>query len=148
MEINFKRVHTGRDLTISTIVLLTGAGLFLVNKGLGIFIVVCALLMFLLYKGGYRKNGQGVILTKKCENLCKSCKQSVVEFLSGKDVIPCIKNGNEGGIVRLEVYYNQNENIAYAQLYDFSNYKYETVTGIVELEGKKAHTLISKLQEL
>ncbi len=145
MEINFKRVHTGKDLIISTIVLLAGTGLFFVSKGLGIFIVGCSLLMFLLYKGGYRKNGQGAILTKKCENLCKSCKQPVVEFLSGKDTALSIKKGNEGGSIRLEVYYNQNEDIAYAQLYDFANYTYETVTGVIELKGKKAHILISQL---
>lgn len=148
MEINFKRVHTGKDLIISTIVLISGAGLFFVNKGLGGFIVFCALLMFLFCRGGYRRNGQGVILCKKCVNLSRYCRTSIINFLEGKETNLSVKNGNEGGSISLEVYYNQNENIAYAQLYDFRNYKYETVTGIVELEGKKAHTLISKLQEL
>ena len=47
MEINFKKVHTLKDLAISTIVLLVGIGLFFVNKGLGITIAVCGLAMFL-----------------------------------------------------------------------------------------------------
>ena len=35
MEYDFKKVHTSKDLAISTIVLLAGVGLFFVNKGLG-----------------------------------------------------------------------------------------------------------------
>ena len=145
MEINFKRVHTGKDLAISTIVLLAGIGLFFINKGLGICIAVCGLAMFLIYKGGYKKDGQGIILTKKSEDLCKACKGSIVEFLGGKDCIPSIKKGSEGGSVRLDVYCNKAESVAYAQLYDFCNYTYEPVTEIVELKGDKANKLISQL---
>lgn len=52
MECNFIKVHTGRDLAISTMVLLSGAGLFFINMGLGICIGICGLCMFIFYKGG------------------------------------------------------------------------------------------------
>ena len=68
-----------------------------------------------------------------------------MEFLGGKDTIPYIKKGNEGGSVRLDVYYNQAMDIAYAQLYDFCNYTYEPATEVVELRGEMADRLISKL---
>ena len=145
MEINFKKVHTGKDLAISTIVLLAGIGLFFVNKGLGICIAVCGLAMFLIYKGGYKKDGQGIVLTKKSEDICKACKCSIVEFLGGKDCIPTVKKGNEGGSIRLDVYYNKTEGVAYAQLFDFCNYTYEPATEVVELKGDKANKLISQL---
>lgn len=77
MEINFKKVHTVKDLAISTIVLLAGIGFFFVNKGLGIIVAVCGFSMFFLYKGGYKKDGQGIVLQKKSEDLCKACKASV-----------------------------------------------------------------------
>lgn len=146
MEYNFKRVHTVKDLSISTIVLLAGIGLFFVSKGLSICIAVFGLLMFLFYKVGYRKDGRDIVFTKKSEDLCKACKASIVDFLGGKDVSPFIKRGNEGGSVRLEVYYNQVESIAYAQLYEFCNYTYEPVTEIVELKGDKAEELIASIQ--
>ena len=38
MEYNFKKVHTGKDLAISILVLLTGVGLYFLNPGLGICI--------------------------------------------------------------------------------------------------------------
>lgn len=145
MEINFKKVHTGKDITISSITLLAGIGLFFVNKGLGVCIAVCGLLMLLIYKGGYKKDGTGVLLTKKSEDLCKGCRTSIVEFLGGKDTVPYIKKGNEGGSVRLDVYYNQSADIAYAQLYDFCNYTYEPATEVVELKGEMAARLVSQL---
>ena len=145
MEYNFKKVHTGKDLAISTIVLLAGVGLFFVNKGLGTCIAVCGLFMFLFCKGGYKKDGQGVVLQKKSEDLCKCCKSSIADYLAGKDVTPQIKKGNEGGSVRLDVYYNAAAGIAYAQLYDFRNYTYEPETDIVELHSPKADKLISQL---
>lgn len=145
MEINFKKVHTGKDLAISTIVLLAGAGLFFVNKGLGVTIAVCGLAMFFLCKGGYKKDGQGIVLQKKSEDLCKACKPSLVDYLNGKDVTPQIKKGNEGGSVRLDVYYNAAAGIAYAQLYDFRNYAYEPATEVIELHSPKADKLISQL---
>ena len=145
MEYNFKKVHTGKDLAISTIVLLAGAGLFFVNKGLGIFIVICGLFMYLFYKGGYKKDGKGIFLTKKSVDICKACRTSIVEFLDGKNTAPTIKRGNEGGSIMLDVYFNKDEQVAYAQLYDFCNYTYEPATGIIELKADRAGKLISLL---
>ncbi|MCQ2182825.1 MAG: hypothetical protein MJY89_05410 [Bacteroidales bacterium] len=145
MEYNFKKVHTRKDLAISTIVLLAGAGLFFVNKGLGICIAVCGLSMYLVYKGGYKKDGKGILFTRKSEDICKSCRTSIVEFLEGKKATPAIKQGTEGGSIRLDVYYNKAEQVAYAQLFDFCNYSYESATGIVEVNGEKAAKLISLL---
>ena len=53
MEYSLKRVHTGKDLAISATILLAGIGLFFVNKGLGICIGICGVLMCLFYKGGF-----------------------------------------------------------------------------------------------
>lgn len=145
MEYDFKKVHTSKDLAISTIVLLAGVGLFFVNKGLGICIAICGLLMFLLYKGGYKKDGKGILLNKYSEDICIACRTSIAEFLEGKDSAPTIKQGNEGGSIRLDVYHNKAGQVAYAQLYDFRNYSYEPATCIVELKGDRADKLISLL---
>ena len=142
MEYNFKKVHTGKDLAISSIVLLSGIGLFFVNKGLGFCIAVFGLGMLIFYKGGYRIDGKGTLFTKTSEDICKSCRSSILEFLNGKDVTPVVKKGSEGGSIRLDVYFNRTEGVAYAQLYDFCDYSYEPATEIVGLEGDKAGKLI------
>ena len=145
MEYNFKKVHTEKDLIISTIVLLAGIGLFFVNKGLGICIAICGLGMFLIYKNGYRIDGKGTLLEGKSEDICKGCRTSIIEFLNGKDTTPVIKNGDEGGSIRLDVYFNKAGHVAYAQLFDFCNYAYEPATGVVELNGDRADKLITSL---
>ena len=145
MEYNFKKVHTGKDLAISILVLLSGVGLYFLNPGLGICIGACRLLMCLFYKGGYKINGRGILLTKESEEICKECRTSIIEFLEGKNPVPVIKQGAEGGSIRLDVYFNKSENVAYAQVYDFCNYNYEPATGIIELDGDRADKLISLL---
>ena len=145
MEYNFTRVHTPKDLAISSIIFFAGVGLFFVNKGIGITLTICGLAMLAIYKAGYKKDGQGVVLQKKSENLCKCCMPSITEYLAGKDVNPEVKKGNEGGCVRLDVYFNAPAGIAYAQLFDFRNYTFEPETGVVELHSARADKLISKL---
>ena len=50
-----------------------------------------------------------------------------------------------GGIIRIEVYHNADAALAYARLFDFSNYTYEPATDLVELRGPRAEKLITKL---
>ena len=145
MEIKFKSVHAAKDLTISVIILAAGIGLFFVNKGLGVLTVTCALLMLLFYKTGHKREGDEVVLKKKAIDISHDCRESLKGFLDGKDVEPEVVTNENGGVIRLEVYYNIDAAVAYAQLYDFSSYTYEPATEIVELRGPKTEKLISKL---
>lgn len=148
MEYNFKKIHTGKDLVISGLLIAAGIGLFFLNAGLGITIGICGILSLLLYKSGYKMDGQNLCLEKKSEDLCKSCRASVMDFLSGKDVTPDIRKGNEGGSVRLDVYFNKAARVAYAQLFDFCSYTYEPATEVVELRSIRADKLISLIKQL
>lgn len=145
MEYKFIKVHTGKDLAISTMVLFAGIGLFFVNKGLGFCVGMCGLFMYFFYKGGYKKDGRGIVLIKKSEDICKGCRSSIIDFLNGKNNYPEIKKGSEGGCIRLEVYYNKTENVAYVQLFDFCTYDYESATGIIQLDSARAEILLSLL---
>ena len=78
-------------------------------------------------------------------DVSRSCRNSLTNFLGGKDVEPETNTSANGGIIRLEVYYNADTAVAYAQIFDFSNYTYEAATGIVELRGPKAEKLIARL---
>lgn len=145
MEIKFKKVHTKKDLIISSIVLAAGIGLYFVNAGLGILLAACGVLMLLFYKDGYKREGEGIVLQKKALDVAHSCRDSLKGFLDGKDVEPDVNAGISGGAIRLEVFYNAAASVAYAQLFDFSNYTYEPATDLVEVRGPKADKLISKL---
>ena len=145
MEIQLKKVHTTKDLTISAIVLAAGTGLYFVNAGLGITIAVCGLLMFLLCKGGYKREGDSIVLRRKALDVAHSCRDSLKGYLEGKDVEPVVEASMNGGVIRLEAYYNAEAAVAYVQLFDFSNYTYEPATELVELRGPRAEALIAKL---
>lgn len=145
MKINMKKVHTFKDLAISLSIIIAGAGIFFLNKDLGSCIVAFGLIMLLIFRSGYRIDGTGAVLRKKSADLCKCCKPSILDYLNGMDITPVIKKGNEGGVIYLEVYYNAEEGIAYAQLFEFRNYTYEPETEMIELHYPKAGRLVSQL---
>jgi hypothetical protein len=145
METQLKKIHTGKDLFISGIIIAAGIGLYFWNAGLGGVIGVCGLLMLLFYKAGYKANGEGPVLTKKAMDLSHACRNSIVDYLGGKDVDPALNEAGLGASVRLEVYYNKAEGIVFAQLFDFSNYTYEPATQLVELHSPRADKLLGKL---
>ena len=144
MENTFKTVHTIKDLIISIIVVLAGVGLLFVNVPLGIFVMVCGDLMLICYKSGIMKEGQSTLLKKKTLELNHECKKSIVDFLNGGNNAPCVKEGNEGGTVKLQVYYNDAEKLAYAQLSDYVDYGFKPVTEFVELKDKRYEQIMSK----
>lgn len=145
MEIKLKKVHTAKDLLISVVTVAAGIGLYFVNAGLGITLAVCGLLLLAFYKAGYKREGEDIVLRKTALDLSHSCRDSLKGFLDGKDVEPQIDKQVMGGIIRIEVYHNADAALAYAQLFDFSNYTYEPATDLVELRGPRAEKLISKL---
>ena len=145
MEIKLKKVHTQKDLSISAIIVAAGIGLYFLHSGLGAFIAVCGILLLLFWKSGYKREGENTLLQKKAFDVSHACRESLKDFLEGEDVEPQLDTTNEGGIIRLEAYYNAAESLAYAQLFDFSNYAYEPCTELVELRGSRAAKLIEKL---
>lgn len=144
MKTDIKSVHTSKDLMVSIPLIAIGAGLFFVNKGLGIVIALLGLVFLLLYKKGYRLEGVDCCFQKQDLELCKACRSSVMDYLSGKDVHPEIKEGNEGGSVRLVVYYNKAEGLAFAQLFDYKGYDYQPASEFVEIRRPRVDRLIDK----
>ena len=112
-----------------------------VAVGVGLLLI----LMLLFYKDGFKRVGENVVLQKKALDVAHSCRDSLKGFLEGKDVEPDVNTSINGGVIRLEIYYNAAASVAYAQLFDFSNYSYEPATGIIEVRGRKADKIIGKL---
>ena len=145
METTFKKVYTGKDLAISGITLAAGIGLYFLNAGLGCVIGACGLLMLLFYKAGFKAHGNGPVLTKKAKDLSRTSRQSVIDFLNGKDVDPVLDGAALGASALLETYSNKKAGVVYAQLFDFSNYTYEKATEIVEIHSPRADKLLRQL---
>ena len=131
MENNFVKVHSNRDIFVSALILVAGIVLIFVNNILGIVIILCGLLFFLLHKSGYKFNNQGFVLQKKSIELSRKCQQSVLDFLNGQNKEPHLIKGNEG--------------TAYAQVSVFQDLDFRKITEIIELNSSDAQILIEKI---
>ena len=145
MEKNFKRVHTSTNIIVTAVIAVAGIGLFFVNAGLGAALIVMAVLLFFLWKSGFRKEGSDTVFTKEAIDVPRSFRENILSFLEGKSEDVEFKEGCEGGCVRIESYFNKKEKIAFAQLMDFSSYTYQPACDMVELRGEKAVKLIETL---
>lgn len=145
MQIKFKNIHTAKDLIVSLLVLAVGICLFFINRGLGVVIAAFGILLFFTYKKGYLREGLSVCLQKKDMELNKACRDSLIDYLSGRDVKPELIEGNEGGSVRLLVYYNKVEGIAFAQLFDYKGYEYQPASEMVEIRRPRVDRLIDQI---
>ena len=116
------------------------------NAGLGGVVGLIGLLLLIFYKACYKREGDSILLKKKAMDVSHHCRESLKGFLDGKDIEPEVDTTTTGGIIRLEVYYNADAAVAYAQLFDFSNFTYQAATEIVELRGPKAEKLIGKIR--
>lgn len=145
MEITFKKVHTSKDLIISGLICLVGVGLFFVNTWACMALVAFGLLSFLLYKDGWKRIGDNMLLRKKSLELCRTCRPAIIDLLNGKTVDSELVLGNEGGTICLQVWYNRKENVAFAQLFDFLEMSFQKATEIVELPTESAKKIIEKL---
>ena len=86
-----------------------------------------------------------VVLRKSCVEADKKCRQSLLDFISGlSDDLEIVRTGT-GPVVRIEMYHNLEEGIAYVQLYDFENYNYVASSELASLEESRAALLLNKM---
>jgi hypothetical protein len=142
MENKFQKVHARKDLLISGCILIAGIALFFLHKASGVCVIFCGILSLILYKSGYKLNGEGILLQKESLELQNRCRTSILDFLDGKTATPQLVPGNEGGTILLEVWFNAPADIAYARLSEYKALDFQTVTDIVELSADQAQSLI------
>ena len=145
MENKFKKVHALKDLIISGLILVAGIGLFFVSKGLGIAVALCSLLSFLLYKSGWRREGDGTPLRKRSIEVSRKCKPALMAFLESGKIVPELVPGNEGGTLLIEVWFTTDESQSYVQLSEYLELGFQKITDVIELDGTQTQNLLAKL---
>lgn len=145
MENNIVKTHTSKDLIISGLMSVIGIALTFINLGLGIAIIIVGVCMFIFYKAGFKYENQGAVLCKKSKELSKKCQKSVTNFLNGETEELNMIPGNEGGTLMLDVWYNKQEGIAYAQLFEYQELNFKQATELIKLESSNARILIEQL---
>ena len=145
MEIKIKKVHTLLDLVISAVVLAAGVGLYFVLPGWGVLFCLIGILLFAFYKRSYRRIGERTSLKQKDQDLAIESRDKVMAFLEGKSADLSLSPAGEGDHLWLDAYYNADAAVAYAQLYDVADNRFDPATQLVELKGDKALKLIAQL---
>ena len=141
-EIKIKKIHTLKDLVISALVLAAGVGVYFVSHGWGVLFCLIGVLLFAYYKGAFRRVGDRTVLREKSSDVDVECRPALIDFLEGRSDEVELRAPGEGDSLWLDVYYNADAAVAYAQLFDVSENKFEPATGIVELHGARANKLI------
>lgn len=145
MNNNFDKVHTVKDLIISILMIGAGIGLCFLNRGLGITIFIAGVLCLIFLKSGFRDPKTTVVLSKSCAEADKKCRQSIIDFISGLVDEPEIVRTGTGAVVRIEIYHNLEEGVAYVQLYDFVDYNYVASGELTSLDENRAALLLNKM---
>lgn len=144
-EIKIKKVHTFLDLAIATVVFVAGIGVFFLLPGWGVLFCLIGVLLFAFYKRAYKRVGENAVLKEQSLDVALEGRKGIVDFLEGRGDKLDLPAASEGDHLYLEVYYNAREPLAYARLYDMAENSFEPATGMKELKGSKAQTLIAKL---
>lgn len=144
-EIKIKKVHTFLDLAIATVVFAAGIGIYFLLPGWGILFCLVGVLLFVFYKRSYKRVGKGTLLKEKSLDLAPECRNGIIDFLDGRADKLALLAATEGDHLYFEVYFNAGEQLAYAQLYDVAENRFEPATPMKELQGSRAQTLIANL---
>jgi hypothetical protein len=144
-EIKIKKDHTLLDLVISSAVFAAGVGLYFVLPGWGILFCLIGVLLFVFYKRANKRVGGSTLLKETSLDVDLEYRDSLKAFLSDGAELPAFELSKEGDHLYFETFHNEEAKVAYAQLFDVADNKFEAVTDIVELRGSRAEKLISKL---
>ena len=145
MEIKIKKVHTFLDLSVATVVFAAGVGIYFLLPGWGILFCLIGVLLFVFYKRANKRVGDSALLKEKSLDIAPECRDSIIGFLEGKSDELELHAASEGDHLYLEVYFNTEEKLAYARLYDVAENRFEPATDMKELQDSRALTLITKL---
>lgn len=144
MENNFTKVHTSMDFIISGVIIAAGIGLFFISMATGIVVALCGILLLICYKSGYKYGNKDIVLKHKQLEVSKKYQKNVLDFLNGDATDLEMQPGNESGTLLLEVWCNTQASVAYAQLHDYLELRFQPITGIIELPTEKVQKVIEK----
>lgn len=145
MEIRIKKVHTLLDLVVSVAVIAAGVGLYFVLPGWGILFCLIGVLLIVFWKRASKRVGESTLLKEIDVDLVPECRDALIGFLEGDGELPELSKSDDGDHLWMEVFFNKDEKVAYARLYDVAANNFEPATGMLELRGPKAEKLISRI---
>ena len=149
MEKEFCRVRSGRDIVLTSIIIIGGALLLALPTSdplniLGMILITAGIILSFVLRSGYKDPQNGDLYCKSEKYFDKRYKSKLAEAIANEPDKINLCEENIGNGIRLDIYYCRKKGKAYAQLFEYIPYRYEACTEQHEYEIIKVTKLIEK----
>ncbi len=147
MEKTFTRVRSVKDITVSSVLTITGCVLVALPTAtsvnvLGFFLIFAGILLFFILRSAYKDQETGVKYCKTERFFAQAQRPELIaKIASDPDSIE-LSQEDKGNAVRLDIYHSKASGKAYLQVFEYIPYKYEPCSKQFEHEISK----ISKIK--
>lgn len=147
MNTEFIRVRSTKDITISSVLTLSGCVLVALPTSTsiniaGFFMIFAGLILFLTMRTGYKEITSGKSFCKKEIYFAQSLRNEVADAISGKPASINLSEEDKGNGIRLDIYHSKKDGKAYLQLFEYIPYKYEPCSKVYEYEYVTIENLV------
>lgn len=146
MEKEFIRVRSVKDMTIVTLLIVSGSVLIAIPSSpavniTGFFLIFTGLILAAILKTGYKDTETGESFHKKERYFQHEMNAAILSALSSKPDSINLEEEDKGNAVRLDIYYNKSGK-AYLQLFEYVPYRYEPCSKVYQYEASNIQKLI------
>ncbi len=130
MEKNFIRVRSAKDITVSSLLTITGCILLAIPTGaavniLGFILILTGIILFLALHTGYKDEETGVKYCKTERFFSQNMRTELIGKIASRPNEINLEEEDKGNAVRLDIYHSKESGKAYLQVFEYIPYKYE-----------------------
>ena len=147
METRFSRIHSAKDIVISSVLFAAGIICIVVPASVPVNIVgytlaIVGLVLFFVMKTAFKDAESGETLKKTEKYFPASKSESVLKALSSDPQILDLNEENKGNGLKIDTYYSTKTGHVFTQLFEYIPYKYEPCSPVFTYDISKAQKLI------
>lgn len=147
METRFSRIHSAKDIVISSVLFAAGIICIIVPASVPVNIVgytlaIVGLVLFFVMKTAFKDAESGETLKKTEKYFPASKSESVLKALSSDPQILDLNEENKGNGLKIDTYYSTKTGHVFTQLFEYIPYKYEPCSPVFTYDISKAQKLI------
>lgn len=147
MNKEFIKVRTITDITISSILIISGIILVALPTSvsitlLGSFMLITGTVLLAILKNGRQDSETKAYYCKKERYFAQSSKAKILDALENHIENIDLSDEGKGEGIRMEIYYNRQSGKAFINLFEYIPYNYEPVSPTFEYTTDKITKLI------
>lgn len=149
MEKNFTKVHSTKDIVITSVLIIAGTIMVALPTStpvniLGFFMIFAGIILALALRTGYKDVDTGIKYCKTERFFAQSMREEINRALAGKPDSINLSEEDKGNGIRLDIYHSKSTGKAFIQLFEYVPYKYEPCSKLYEYDLAHVSHLIDK----